>query len=228
MDKILIIEDEQGLAEGLKDNFEAEGYSVSLAFDGEEGLQKATTELPDVIILDIMLPKKSGFDVCKELRKQGFHIPIIMLTARTQEVDRVLGLELGADDYVPKPFSTRELLARVKAILRRTKNSKEKSEAVVDLGKIKVDFEHYTAFDSENRPVDMTYKEFEILKYFIQNKGRTISRDELLDKVWGYEIYPTSRTVDNHIVKLRKKIEENPENPKHILTVYGIGYKYID
>lgn len=228
MDKILIIEDEQGLAEGLKDNFEAEGYAVSLAFDGEEGLQKATTELPDVIILDIMLPKKSGFDVCKELRKQGFHIPIIMLTARTQEVDRVLGLELGADDYVPKPFSTRELLARVKAILRRTKNSKEKSETVVDLGKIKVDFEHYTAFDSENRPVDMTYKEFEILKYFIQNKGRTISRDELLDKVWGYEIYPTSRTVDNHIVKLRKKIEENPENPKHILTVYGIGYKYID
>ncbi len=228
MEKILIIEDERSLAEGLKDNFEAEGFLVSLAFDGEEGLKKGIEELPDVIILDIMLPKKSGFDVCRELRKQGFQTPIIMLTARTEEVDRVLGLELGADDYVPKPFSTRELLARVKAVLRRTKAKREGGVTIVDLGKIKVDFDHYVAFDAQGKPVDMTYKEFEILKYFTQNKGRTISRDELLDKVWGYEIYPTSRTVDNHIVKLRKKIEENPDNPKHILTVYGIGYKYID
>lgn len=228
MEKILIIEDETALAEGLKDNFELEGYSVVLAFDGEKGLNMAMTEMPDVVILDIMLPKKSGFDVCRELRKRGYHMPIIMLTARNDEVDRVLGLELGADDYVPKPFSTRELIARVKAVLRRLPGRKERTTTIYDLGKIKVDFEHYVAYDLNDKEVDMTYKEFEILKYFTQNQGRTISRDELLDKVWGYEIYPTSRTVDNHIVKLRKKIEDDPESPKHILTVYGIGYKYIE
>ncbi len=228
MEKILIVEDEIDLAEGLKDNFEIEGYKVELAHDGEQGLEKAISESPDIIVLDIMMPKKSGFDVCKELRARGDQTPIIMLTARTEEVDRVLGLELGADDYVPKPFSTRELLARVKAVLRRTTNKKDKKATIVDFGKIKVDFEHYIAYDAQDNQIDMTYKEFEILKFFMKNKGRTVSRDELLDKVWGYEIYPTSRTVDNHIVKLRKKIETDPENPKHILTVYGIGYKYID
>jgi len=228
MDRILIVEDEVALAEGLKDNFEIEGYEVILAHDGEEGLAKALSEKPNLIILDIMMPKKSGFDVCKDLRNSGNQTPIIMLTARTEEVDRVLGLELGADDYVPKPFSTRELLARVKAVLRRTPEKKETSTDVYDFGNIKVDFEHYVAYDAEENPVEMTYKEFEILKFFITNKGRTISRDELLDKVWGYEIYPTSRTVDNHIVKLRKKIEDDQNSPKHILTVYGIGYKYID
>ena len=228
MEKILIVEDEIDLAEGLKDNFEIEGYQVELAHDGEQGLEKAISESPDIIVLDIMMPKKSGFDVCKELRARGDQTPIIMLTARTEEVDRVLGLELGADDYVPKPFSTRELLARVKAVLRRSTNKKDKKATIVDFGKIKVDFEHYIAYDAQDNQIDMTYKEFEILKFFMKNKGRTVSRDELLDKVWGYEIYPTSRTVDNHIVKLRKKIETDPENPKHILTVYGIGYKYID
>lgn len=228
MEKILIIEDETALAEGLKDNLETEGYAVSLAFDGEQGLQLATTEAPDLIILDVMMPKKSGFDVCRELRKSGYQIPIIILTARTEEVDRVLGLELGADDYIVKPFSTRELLARVKAVLRRRPGKKDNKSVICDLGRIKVDFEHYVAYNAKNAQIDMTYKEFEILKYFTQNPGRTISRDELLDKVWGYEIYPTSRTVDNHIVKLRKKIEDHPENPRHILTVYGIGYKYIE
>jgi DNA-binding response OmpR family regulator len=227
MEKILIVEDETALAEGLKDNLEAEGFAVVLAFDGEQGLQLATTEAPDLIILDVMLPQKSGFDVCRELRRRGYQIPIIILTARTEEVDRVLGLELGADDYVPKPFSIRELIARVKAVLRRSPAKKDKKSAIYDLGKIKVDFEHYVACDVKDVQIDMTYKEFEILKYFTKNPGRTISRDELLDKVWGYEIYPTSRTVDNHIVKLRKKIEDDPENPRHILTVYGIGYKYI-
>ena len=175
-----------------------------------------------------MMPKKSGFDVCKELRGQGNQTPIIMLTARTEEVDRVLGLELGADDYVAKPFSTRELIARVKAVLQRSPDKKEKLTNIYDFGKIKVDFEHYIAYDKSDKQINMTYKEFEILKFFKQNKARTVSRDELLDKVWGYEIYPTSRTVDNHIVKLRKKIEDDPESPKHILTVYGIGYKYIE
>ena len=228
MGRLLVIEDEIALAEGLKDNFELEGFQVLVANDGEAGLRIAQSEKLDIIILDIMMPKKSGFDVCKELRGQGIQTPIIMLTARTEEVDRVLGLELGADDYVAKPFSTRELIARVKAVLRRSPDKKEKQINIYDFGKIKVDFEHYIAYDKKNSQIDMTYKEFEILKFFMQNKARTVSRDELLDKVWGYEIYPTSRTVDNHIVKLRKKIEDNPENPKHILTVYGIGYKYIE
>ncbi len=228
MERLLIVEDETALAEGLKDNFEVEGYEVVIAHDGEEGLNMALSEKPDIIILDVMMPKMSGFDVCKKLRNAGDQTPIIMLTARTEEVDRVLGLELGADDYVAKPFSTRELVARVKAVLRRRPGRRSKQARIDDIGKIRVDFDHYLAYDQQNNRIDMTFKEFEILKFFIQNKDRTVSRDELLDKVWGYEIYPTSRTVDNHIVKLRKKIEEDPENPKHILTVYGIGYKYIE
>jgi DNA-binding response OmpR family regulator len=228
MDRLLIVEDEVALAEGLKDNFEYEGFEVLVATDGETGLHMALAEKLDIIILDIMLPKKSGFDVCKELRARGKQTPIIMLTARTEELDRVLGLELGADDYVPKPFSTRELIARVKAVLRRSRDKKEKETNMYDFGKIKVDFEHYIAYDRDDKQIGMTYKEFEILKFFMLNKARTVSRDELLDKVWGYEIYPTSRTVDNHIVKLRKKIEDDPESPRHILTVYGIGYKYIE
>ncbi|MBN1560477.1 response regulator transcription factor [candidate division KSB1 bacterium] len=228
MDRLLIVEDEIALAEGLKDNFEFEGFEVLVATDGETGMRMALAEKMDIIILDIMLPKKSGFDICKELRARGQGTPIIMLTARTEEVDRVLGLELGADDYVPKPFSTRELIARVKAVLRRSRDKREKQTNIYNVGKIKVDFEHYIAYDRDDHQIDMTFKEFEILKFFMMNKARTVSRDELLDKVWGYEIYPTSRTVDNHIVKLRKKIEEDPETPRHILTVYGIGYKYIE
>jgi len=228
MERLLIVEDEIALAEGLRDNFEIEGYSVLLAHDGEAGLSVALAEHPDIIILDIMMPKMSGFDVCKHLRNAGDQTPIIMLTARTEEVDRILGLELGADDYVAKPFSMRELVARVKAVLRRRPGKNSKEAKIDDVGKIKIDFDHYLAYDQNNKQIDMTFKEFEILKFFKQHKGKTVSRDELLDKVWGYEIYPTSRTVDNHIVKLRKKIEQNPESPKHILTVYGIGYKFID
>ena len=228
MERLLIVEDEVALAEGLRDNFEIEGYEVLLAHDGEAGLSLAKSERPDIIILDVMMPKMSGFDVCKELRGRGDQTPIIMLTARTEEVDRILGLELGADDYVAKPFSMRELVARVKAVLRRQPGKKSKNIKIEDIGKIKIDFDHYLAYDRDGNQIDMTFKEFEILKFFQQNKEKTVSRDELLDKVWGYEIYPTSRTVDNHIVKLRKKIEQDPERPKHILTVYGIGYKFIE
>lgn len=227
MANILIVEDEIDMAMGLKDNFEFDDYQVSIAHDGQEGLKKALEENPDIIILDIMLPKMSGMDVCKELRNRGIQIPIIMLTARGQELDRVLGLELGADDYITKPFSIRELLARVKAVLRRYQRPKGK-ENFHQFGKLYVDFVHYNAQNEKGEEVEMTFKEFEILKFFIENAGRTISRDELLDKVWGYEIYPTSRTVDNHIVKLRKKIEDDPMHPKHIITVYGIGYKYVE
>ena len=209
MAHILIVEDEQDMALGLRDNFEFDDYKVSIAYDGEAGLKMALENKPDLIILDIMLPKLSGMDVCKQLRNKGIQIPIIMLTARGQELDRVLGLELGADDYITKPFSIRELLARVKAVLRRSQKSRER-ENFYQFGKLFVDFEHYNAQNDK------------------ENTGRTVSRDELLDKVWGYEIYPTSRTVDNHIVKLRKKIEDDPMHPKHIITVYGIGYKYVE
>lgn len=227
MTHLLIVEDEIDMALGLKDNFEYDDYKVTLSHDGEDGLKKALNIQPDLIILDIMLPKLSGMDICKELRKRGEQIPIIMLTARGQELDRVLGLELGADDYITKPFSIRELLARVKAVLRRAQNS-DKKNSFQKFGKLKVDFTHYEAQDENGIEVEMTYKEFEILKFFKDHKGKTISRDELLDKVWGYEIYPTSRTVDNHIVKLRKKIETDPMHPKYIITVYGIGYKYVE
>ena len=227
MARILVVEDEIEMALGLKDNFEYDGHKVFIAHDGEDGLQKALTESPQLIILDVMLPKKSGLDVCKELRMQGIKIPVIMLTARGQEIDKVLGLELGADDYITKPFSVRELLARVKAVLRRSGAEEGKNQNIVQAGEISVDFEHMTARNSANQPTEMTVKELDILKYFVQHPAQTISRDELLDKVWGYATYPTSRTVDNYILKLRKKIEKDPAHPHHILTVHGIGYKYI-
>jgi len=226
MSRILIIEDEKEMAAGLKDNFEFEGHTVDIAEDGEAGLQKVLDENYHLVILDVMLPKKSGFDVCKELRSRGNTTPIIMLTARGEEVDKILGLEFGADDYITKPFSVRELLARVKAVLRRYPGEEVLQEKTQKMGKIEVDFKHYTAFDNDG-PVDLTHKEFEILKYFLEHEGQTISRDALINEVWGYEAYPTSRTVDNHILKLRKKIEPDQTHPRHILTVHGIGYKYV-
>ena len=225
MPHILIIEDETDMALGLKDNLEYEGHTVTIAEDGENGLKSALEHPPDLIVLDIMLPQKSGFDICRELRFRKIEIPIIMLTARGEEVDKVLGLELGADDYITKPFSIREFLARVKAALRRSPGQPEKT-SFHQRGKIQVDFNHYTAKD-ENGEIELTHKEFEILKYFRDHPGQSISRDQLIEEVWGYEAYPTTRTVDNHIVKLRRKIEEDPAHPRHILTVHGIGYKFI-
>ena len=225
MSRILIIEDEKEMALGLKDNLEYEGHVVTIAGDGEAGLQSAMENPPDLIILDIMLPKKSGFDVCRELRSRKKGIPIIMLTARGEEVDKVLGLELGADDYITKPFSVREFLARVKAVLRRSQSHSDEDD-FCRIGKIQVDFTRYMARDDEGE-MELTHKEFEIMRYFLDHHGQSISRDQLMEEVWGYEAYPTTRTVDNHIVKLRKKIEQDPARPRHILTVHGIGYKYI-
>ncbi len=180
----------------------------------------------DLIILDLMLPKKSGFDVCREIRDHKLRVPILMLTARGDEIDKVLGLELGADDYITKPFSLRELLARVKALLRRYLDPERPQSERTIIGNISVDFEHYSARDSRGE-IEFTVKEFDILKYLVQHRGETVSRDKLMESVWGYEEAPTSRTVDNHILRLRKKIETDPANPVHILTVHGIGYKYI-
>jgi DNA-binding response OmpR family regulator len=224
--KVLIVEDEPDMILGLKDNFEFEGYEVITAADGTAGLERARVTKPDLIILDIMLPKLSGLEVCKTLRGEGFENPIIMLTARGQEIDKVVGLELGADDYVTKPFSIRELLARVRAILRRTEGKKKRLERY-RFADIDLDFEVYRAKKGDD-PLDLSPREFELLRYLIERKGETVSRDRLLEDVWGYESYPSTRTVDTHIAKLRAKIGDSGSEPRFILTIHGSGYKFVD
>jgi two-component system alkaline phosphatase synthesis response regulator PhoP len=224
--KILIVEDEPDMVLGLKDNFEFEGYDVLTASDGASGLERARSQKPDLVILDIMLPKLSGLEVCKALRGEGFEAPIIMLTARGQEIDKVVGLELGADDYVTKPFSIRELLARVRAILRRTEG-KKKRLARYRFADVELDFETYRGTRA-GEPLDMSPREFELLRYLIERKGETVSRDRLLEDVWGYESYPSTRTVDTHIAKLRAKIGDSGSEPRHILTIHGVGYKFVE
>jgi two-component system alkaline phosphatase synthesis response regulator PhoP len=224
--KILIVEDEPDMVLGLRDNFEFEGYVVVTASDGAAGLEKARTEKPDLLILDIMMPKLSGLEVCKTLRGEGFEKPIIMLTARGQEIDKVVGLELGADDYVTKPFSIRELLARVRAILRRSDGSKRRL-ARYRFSDVELDFEVYRATKG-GTALEMSPREFELLRYLIERKGDTVSRDQLLEDVWGYESYPSTRTVDTHIAKLRAKIGDSGSEPRYILTMHGSGYKFVD
>ena len=226
MSKILVVEDEPQMRMGLKDNLEFEGYDIAFAEDGQEALEMIRETSFDLVILDVMLPKVSGFDVLKKIRSDGIETPIIMLTAKGEEIDKVLGLELGADDYVTKPFSLRELLARVKAILRRKPSRESVEQQQYSIGKLQVDFAGYSA-TSSGQNVSMTHKEFEILKYFIQHRNETVSRDDLLHDVWGYEADITSRTVDNFIPKLRQKIEEDSAHPRFLLTVHGIGYKFV-
>ncbi len=227
MARILIVEDEPAMRMGLKDNFEFESYDVEMAVDGAEGLEKIKNGTFDLIILDVMMPKMSGFDVCKAVRKLGVLTPIIFLTAKSEEIDKVLGLELGADDYLTKPFSLRELIARVKAILRRTgATTSATAQGAIQLGKLQVDLEQYTA-SLDGEPTRMSHKEYEILQFLIDKKNEVVSRYDLLNKVWGYESQPTTRTVDNFILRLRQRIEENPNDPKVILTVHGVGYKLL-
>ncbi len=225
-EKILIIEDEEDLVKGLKLNLADEGYEVDWAFNGEEGLRKAIEEKPDLIILDIMLPKKNGLDVCRELRQKHVTVPIIMLTAKGEEIDKVVGLEIGADDYMTKPFSIRELLARIKAHLRREKRKAITIPQVYSLGDVEIDFTHFKV-RHKDKQLDLTSLEVEILKYFIAHQVEVITREVLLDKIWGYEKYPTTRTIDNHILKLRKKIATDPSHPKYILSIYGEGYRFM-
>ena len=224
--KILIVEDEPDMVLGLKDNFEFEGYEVVTASDGAAGLERARNDKPDLVILDIMMPKLSGLEVCKTLRSEGFEAPIIMLTARGQEIDKVVGLELGADDYVTKPFSIRELLARVRAILRRTEGAKKRLSRY-RFADVEMDFETYRA-KKAGEALDMSPREFELIRYLIERKGETVSRDRLLEDVWGYESYPSTRTVDTHIAKLRAKIGDSGSEPRYILTIHGVGYKFVD
>jgi len=224
MPRILIVEDEPNMRLGLKDNLEFEGYEVEFAEDGEEGLEKILKNNFDLILLDVMLPKMSGFDVCKKVRQQNVSTPIILLTAKGEEVDKIIGLEIGADDYVTKPFSLRELIARIKAVLRRTENTVAQSD-VVRLGRLYINFASYNASEEGNE-VQMSHKEFELIKYLYDHRNKTVTRDDLLKNVWQ-DIYTTSRTIDNFIVKLRQKIEFDANNPKVIHTVHGIGYKLI-
>ena len=226
MVKVLIIEDEPNMIVGLKDSCEYEGYEVSVARNGKEGLEKASIEKVDIILLDVMLPLMSGLDVCRILRTRGIETPIVMLTARGQEMDKVVGLEVGADDYVTKPFSIKELLARIRAHLRRA------AKQVVDLdsftfGDVELNFKKYVARKG-GQALDLSAREFEILRYLIRRRGEIVTRDQLLDEVWGYDSTPVTRTVDNHIARLRQKIEEDPSEPKHIITVHRIGYRFIE
>lgn len=221
--KILVIEDDSAVQRSLVLNLELEEYKVLTANNGEEGLEIIDKEQPELIILDVMMPVKDGLQTCKELREKGISTPVILLTARNDEVDKVLGLDLGADDYLAKPFGMRELIARVKAILRRTNKTDEINS--IEFSDIVVDFKAYQAKRDE-KPLELSAREYRLLRYLVSKKGSVATRDELLDEVWGYNSYPSTRTVDNHIARLRQKVENDINAPKHILTVHGVGYKF--
>jgi two-component system alkaline phosphatase synthesis response regulator PhoP len=222
--RILLIEDEPGLVLTLTDRLTREGYSVESEGDGESGLERATRDAFDLVLLDLMLPRMSGFDVCKELRKRSIETPVIMLTARGQVVDKVVGLKLGADDYVTKPFEMAELLARVEAQLRRAPASPHPTEGYA-FGDVRVDFRKAEA-TKDGAPLELSAREFQLLRYFLEHRGATLTRDELLNEVWGYNAMPSTRTVDVHVAWLRQKVEPNPRHPQFILTVHGMGYKF--
>ena len=226
MEKILIIEDEESILMALEDNLKLEGYAVSNALDGEMGLSKVMENNYDLIILDIMLPKMNGFDVCKRIRQEGISTPILMLTAKSQEIDKVLGLELGADDYVTKPFSPRELLARVKALLRRAR-PQDMGKELYRFGEVEIDFKKYE-IKKKGKKIYLTALEFDLLHLLIEHNGEVVSRDVILDEVWGDDVFVQPRTVDKHIAELRKKIEDNPANPRYIVGVRSVGYKFVE
>jgi DNA-binding response OmpR family regulator len=225
VNRILVVEDDPAILRGLADNLRLESYEVLTAKDGEEGYRLAREHNPDLLILDLMLPKLGGYELCRKLRSEGVTSSIIMLTARGEEADRVLGLDLGADDYVTKPFSVRELLARIRAVLRRA----QPAHALPDelrFDDVEVDFRRYEARKG-GRALEMTRKEFGVLRLLAARSGEVLTRDDLLNEVWGYEQYPSTRTVDNHIASLRAKLEENPAEPRHLLTMHGVGYKLV-
>ncbi len=225
MRKILLVEDDEVLAIALHKGLESEGYAVELAEDGIAGLRAAREQEFDLAILDVMLPGKSGFEVCDQLRKLGNQTPIIMLTARGMEVERVQGLKLGADDYITKPFSLLELFARIEAVLRRTAKPLEEI-AGYQFGAIELNFKTFEA-TKDGAPLDLSPREFRILKYFVEHPGAVISRDQLLNGVWSYNSFPSTRTVDQHIAKLRQKIEPTPADPQFLITIHGVGYKFL-
>jgi two-component system alkaline phosphatase synthesis response regulator PhoP len=210
----------------LSDRLTSEGYQIESARDGESGLERASNEAFDAIILDVMLPRKNGFDVCRDLRQRGVNTPVLMLTARGQVVDKVVGLKLGADDYLTKPFEMIELLARVEALLRRAPTAPSLQSENYQFGSIKIDFRR-AEVERDGEKIELSAKEFQLLRYFIEHREATLSRDELLNEVWGYDAMPTTRTVDVHVAWLRQKLEPNPRHPQYILTVHGMGYKFV-
>ena len=221
---IAVVDDDESVSRSLVLNLEMEGYRVMTAKDGNDGLELVHNQNPDLIILDVMMPRKDGLQACKEIRNAGISTPIILLTARSAEVDRVLGLDLGADDYLAKPFGMPELLARVRALLRRAQVTHEIDQ--INFDNVVIDFRAYKA-ERNSEPLELSAREYRLLKYLVAKKGVVVTRDELLDEVWGYNSYPSTRTVDNHIARLRQKIERDVETPKHILTVHGVGYKFV-
>lgn len=224
MVKILIIEDDETILMGLKDDMEFEGYEVAVADNGKEGYMLAKGKEFNLIILDILLPELTGFEICKKLREENVKTPIIMLTAaRTEEMDKVMGLEMGADDYVTKPVGSREMVARVKAILRRTGMEKETGD-VFEFGDVLVDFKRHEVLKAGEK-VHLTALEFKLLKFFIERKGEVVSRDDLLDEAWGDAII-SPRTIDSHIVHLRKKIEPDPSHPRYLVSIRGVGHRF--
>ena len=225
MKRILVVEDDPAISTGLKASLETEGYKILVVNDGEEGLNAAMNENPTLILLDIMLPSMSGLEICMKLRNKGVVTPIIMLTARTEEADKLLGFELGADDYVTKPFSMKELLARIKAILKR-RVAIEDSFDFYEFDDVKVNFKNMETTKGDKH-IKMSLKEYELLKFFIRHIDEVVTRNTLLDEVWGYDVFPTTRTVDNYIMMLRKKIEANPAIPKHLQTIHSAGYKFV-
>jgi DNA-binding response OmpR family regulator len=244
MTTVLIVEDDEAMSVALRDGFASEGYSVRAARDGEAGLRSAQGEPPDLMILDVMLPRMTGLDVCRELRARGNAVPIIMLTARGQEIDKVVGLRMGADDYVAKPFGFMELIARSEALLRRTGSAagSRRPSGPLQIGDLTVDLKRHEAHrrpvgaaggpggvdDSKGTPVDLSAREFRLLAYFASHRGEVVTRESLLDAVWETKGAPLTRTVDMHVAKLRKKIEPDPREPRHLLTVHGLGYKLTD
>lgn len=225
MSRILIIEDDPAISRGLADNLRFESHDVLTATDGEEGYRLIREKAPELVVLDLMLPRLSGYEICRRVRGDGSAVPILMLTARSDEGDRVLGLDLGADDYVTKPFSIREVLARVRALLRRTNPPKPEIDEL-RCNDIVVDFRRYEA-SKNGTPLELTRKEFGLLRLLASRAGEVLTRDELLNEVWGYDATPTTRTVDNHIASLRAKLEDNPASPRHLVTMHGVGYKWV-
>jgi two-component system alkaline phosphatase synthesis response regulator PhoP len=223
--KILLIEDEPGLCLTLSDRLQSEGYAVETASDGETGFRLASEQIYDLILLDLMLPKKSGYDICRELRQMGLAIPILMLTARHQVVDKILGLKIGADDYLTKPFEMLELMARIEALLRRAARAYTSSALFYQFGSIRVDFRK-TSVMRDGNPVDFSAKEFQLLRYLIDHRAETLTREKLLQDVWAYASIPFTRTVDVHVAWLRQKLEDDPKQPQWIVTVHGQGYKF--
>ncbi|HET8646840.1 MAG TPA: response regulator transcription factor [Vicinamibacteria bacterium] len=225
--RILLVEDEPALALTVEDRLASEGYHVDVARDGESGLARALSQGYDAIVLDLMLPRKNGFDVCRELRARDGRVPVLMLTARGQIEDKVAGLRLGADDYLVKPFHMSELVARIEALLRRRSGDPAAGATVHEFGDVRVDFRKAEVHVA-GRPVELSAKELQLLRYFLAHRGETLSRNELLDAVWGWNATPTTRTVDVHVAGLRRKLEKEPRVPRHILTLHGLGYKFVE